>query len=93
MKKNNENIEIIETSVEATVETENKKSFKDVMSCIGGFFKKIASVFKSDKIKNESLFKRGGYSLVITAIVLVGLIAFNWLVGVLGNRFHLLATG
>lgn len=89
MKKNNENIEIIETSVEATVETENKKSFKDVMSCIGGFFKKIASVFKSDKIKNESLFKRGGYSLVITAIVLVGLIAFNWLVGVLGNRFHL----
>lgn len=89
MKNNNENIEIIETSAEATVETENKKSFKDVMSGIGGFFKKIASLFKSDKIKNESLFKRGGYSLAITAIVLVGLIAFNWLVGVLGDRFHL----
>lgn len=89
MKKNNENIEIIETSAEATVETENKMSFKDIMCGIGGFFKKITGVFKSDKIKNEFLFKRGTYSLVITAVVLVGLIVFNLLVGALADRFHL----
>lgn len=89
MNNNNENIEIIETSAEATVETENKKSFKDVMSGIGGFFKKITGFFKSDKIKNELLFKRGSYSLVITAVVLVGLIVFNLLVGALADRFHL----
>ena len=89
MKKNNENIEIIETSAEATVETESKKSFKDILSSVGGFFKKIAGFFKSDKIKNELLFKRGSYSLVITAVVLVGLIVFNLLVGALADRFHL----
>ena len=89
MNNNNENIEIIETSAEATVETENKKSFKDVMYGIGGFFKKITGFFKSDKIKNELLFKRGSYSLVITAVVLVGLIVFNLLVGALADRFHL----
>lgn len=89
MNNNNENIEIIETSAEATVEIENKKSFKDVMYGIGGFFKKITCFFKSDKIKNELLFKRGSYSLVITAVVLVGLIVFNLLVGALADRFHL----
>lgn len=95
MTNNNENFEIIETSVEETVEavdvaeTKTRKSFKDILSSIGGFFKKIASFFKSDKIKNELLVKRGGYSLAITAIVLVGLIVFNWLVGVLADRFHL----
>lgn len=89
MNNNNENIEIIETSSEATVETENKKSFKDVISRIGKFFKKIAGLFKSDKIKNELLFKHGSYSLVITAVVLAGLIVFNLLIGALADRFHL----
>lgn len=89
MKKNNENIEIIETSTEAIVETENKKSFKDILSSIGGFFKGIAGIFKSNNIKNEALFKRGGYSLAITAVVLVGLIVFNLLIGALADRFHL----
>ena len=89
MENKNENIEIIETSAEATVATENKKSFKDTLSSIGGFFKKIAGFFKSDNLKNDALLKRGGYSLAITAIVLAGLIVFNWLVSSLADRFHL----
>ncbi len=89
MENNNKEIEIIETSVEATVETENKKSFKDMLSSIGGFFKKIGGIFKSDKIKNEALLKRGGYSLIITAIVLVAVIVLNILVGALADRFNL----
>lgn len=89
MEDKNKYIEVIETSTEETVITENKKTFKDTLSCVGKFFKKIAAFFKSDKLKNEALFKRGGYSLAITAIVLVGLIAFNWLIGVLADRFHL----
>ncbi len=79
----NKKTEIIETSVEATIETENKKS------SIGDFFKKFASFFKSGKMRNQALLKRGGYSLIITAIVLAALIAFNSLVGVLAKRFHL----
>ena len=78
MKNQDQNIEIIETSAEAT---ENV-----------GFFKKIANFFKqfkSGKIKNEALFKRGGYSLAITSIVLAGLLVFNILVGALSNRFNL----
>ena len=90
MANNNENIEIIETSVEETVETQNKKSFKDIFVAIGGFFKKITGFFKSDKIKNEFLFKRGGYSVAITAVVLVGLMILNWwLMPSLAERFHL----
>ncbi len=83
MENNNQNIEIIETS--DTIEEVNENKFKGVLSCIGSFFKK----FKSDKIKNEALFRRGGYSLAITAIVLVGVIIFNWLVSSLANRFNL----
>ncbi len=89
MRKDNINNKIIETSGEANVETENKKSFKDILCDIGSFFKKITRFFKSDNLKNEALFKRGGYSLAITAVVLAGLIVFNWLVSVLGDRFHL----
>lgn len=89
MENKNKNIEIIETSGEAIIETENKKSFKDMVNSIGQFFKKFVNLFKSDRIKNESLFKRGGYSLIITAVVLIGLIVFNSLVGALANRFHL----
>ncbi len=88
MKNNKENIEIIETSAE--VETKKERtSFKDVLAKIGNLFKKIASIFKSDKIKNENLFKKGGYSLAITALVLVGLIVINWLMSALATRFNL----
>ncbi len=86
MENKNENIEIITTSdiVEDAPETK-RKSIKTVLSSIGSFFKK----FKSDKIKNEALLRRGGYSLAITAIVLAGLIVFNWLVSSLADRFNL----
>ncbi len=56
------------------------------------FFKNIPSLFKKlkgNKIKNTALFKRGGYSFAITALVLAVLILFNWLVAVLSERFHL----
>ncbi len=86
---NNEIIEIIETSDEAIVETESKKSFKDILASIGKFFAKIGNIFKSDKIKNEALLKRGGYSLAITALVLVGVLVLNILVGALADRFNL----
>ncbi len=86
MENNNENLEIIETS--ATVEEEvavKENKFKNLLSTVGAFFNK----FKSDKIKNEALLRRGGYSLAITAIVLAGVIVFNWLVSSLGDRFNL----
>ncbi len=89
MENNNKELEIIETSSEEIVETESKKSFKDILSCVGRFFKKIGRIFKSDKIKNEALLKRGGYSLIITAVVLVGVLVLNILVGALADRFNL----
>ncbi len=44
---------------------------------------------KDKKIKNEFLLKKGGYSVAITAIVLVGIIVLNILVGALADRFVL----
>ena len=41
------------------------------------------------KIKNEVLFKRGSYSLAITALVIAGIIVVNILVGALSERFVL----
>lgn len=40
-------------------------------------------------IKNQALFKKGGYSIAITAIVLVGIIVLNILVAALSSRFVL----
>ena len=88
MKTKNEN-NIIETSVESTIATESKKSFKDILSSIGGFFKKCISFLRHGKIRNQAFLKRGGYSLIITAVVLTALIAFNLLVGLLSTQFHL----
>ena len=85
MENNNLNNEIIETSATLLEEPKKENAFKKAFAAIGNFFKK----FKSDNLKNEALFKRGGYSLAIIAVVLAGLIVFNWLVSVLGNRFHL----
>ncbi len=87
-KDNNEMIEVTETSQEETVIKE-KFDFKNFLSKTEDFFKKIAGIFKSDKIKNENLLKKGGYSLAITALVLVGLILFNWLMASLADRFNL----
>ncbi len=88
----NNEIKIIEASAEEQTEAQTatkKVAFKNIFKTIGAFFKKIFSFFKSDKIKNEALFKRGGYSVVITALVLAGLILFNWLVSSLADRFNL----
>lgn len=71
-----------DTSEEVTeIATENTKSEK----------KKVKKV-KNNKpkvLKNQALFKRGGFSVAITALVLVGVILFNWLVAVLADRFNL----
>lgn len=71
--KNKKDIEIIETSEAVIIEEENKTK----------------KAKKSKMIKNQAIFKKGGYSLAITALVLAGLIIFNWLFSSLANRFHL----
>ena len=85
MNKNNENIEIIETS-ETLNEGKKQNSFKAVVNSVASFFKK----FKSGKLKNQALFKKGGYSIAITALVLAGLMILNWwLMPTLATRLHL----
>lgn len=41
------------------------------------------------KLRSQFALKKGGYSVVIIALVLAALILLNWLVSVLGDRFHL----
>lgn len=45
--------------------------------------------FKLPDFKNKAVFKRGGYAIVITAVVLIGIIVFNILLSALSNRFML----
>ena len=52
------------------------------------FFKKLKEG-KIKKIKNQALFKRGGYSAAVIAIFLAALILFNWLVVAISDRFDL----
>ena len=67
-----------EVDAEITVENEPKKSEK-----------KAKKVKKSKPIKSQFAFKKGSYSLAITAAVLAGIIALNVLVSVLADRFNL----
>lgn len=69
-------------SSEAVVETENNKKVKTTV-------KKARKPKKAKLLKNEALFKKGGYSIAITAAVLIGVIVFNILVGALSDRFVL----
>ncbi len=85
---NNNEINIIEASADEQTEAQNATK-KNVFKTTGAFFAKIFSFLKSDKIKNEALFKRGGYSVAIIALVLAALIIFNWLVSSLADRFNL----
>lgn len=86
MKNKDNNMEIIETSAIVEEAPEVKvNTFKNILSSIGSFFKK----FKSNKIKNEALLRRGGYSVIITALVLAGLIIVNVLTASLADRFNL----
>lgn len=80
---------IIETSAKETMDAVVETNDKCKFSSICAFFKNITKIFKSGKIRNQALLKRGGYSLIITAVVLAALIAFNWLIGLLSTRFHL----
>lgn len=50
---------------------------------------KVKKLKKEKLIKNQALFKKGSYSIAITAIVLSAIVAFNILVGVLSERFVL----
>ncbi len=45
--------------------------------------------FKLPDFKNKSVFKHGTYAVIITAVVLVGIIAFNILISALSTRFML----
>ena len=86
MENKDNNLEIIETSATVEEAPEVKtNNFKNILFSIGSFFKK----FKSGKIKNEALLRRGGYSVIITALVLAGLIVVNVLTASLADRFNL----
>ncbi len=52
-------------------------------------FSKENLATKPKKLRNKALFKRGGYAIALTAIVIVGAIVLNILVGALSERFHL----
>ncbi|MBQ2933917.1 MAG: GldG family protein [Clostridia bacterium] len=65
------------------------KNEKDNIEIIETSAVEVTKKPRSSKIKNVALFKRGGYSLAITALVLAALIVFNWLVSSLADRFHL----
>lgn len=80
MKK--EDKSLIESSDNIELAVKEVKEKKNIL-------KKKAKSPKNKKVKNEMLLKKGSYSIAITAIVLVGLIVFNWLVGVLSDRFNL----
>ncbi len=45
--------------------------------------------FKLPDFKNKAVFKRGGYAIVITSVVLIGIVVFNILLSALSNRFML----
>jgi len=90
-----ENQEEIVTEAPAVAETEEvavseevaekevkaKKEKKDFLALL----KKSGN----KRLKNQALFKKGGYAVAITAVVLAGIIVFNILVGVLADRFNL----
>lgn len=44
---------------------------------------------KKNTIKNQALFKKGGYSILITALVLAALILLNWFLSVMSTRVNL----
>lgn len=81
-KKLNEAIETTEVAEEAVSDKKTeKKSVKDLIS-------RMKST-RAKKLKNELLFKKGSFSMIITACVLVAVILVNWLVGALSDRFDL----
>ncbi|MBO4733575.1 MAG: GldG family protein [Clostridia bacterium] len=50
---------------------------------------KPAKPKKKKALRSQFLFKKGGYSIAIIALMIAALILLNWLVSSLGERFHL----
>ncbi len=80
----------MEENKEIIIEQEetSKESKKEKKNIFKGLFAKIKAL-KGNKLRNQFLLKRGGYSLGIVALVLAAIVLFNWLVSALSARFHL----
>ena len=72
-----ENVDTVDNNTANATPKENKK------------VKKVRKAKKVKKLKNQALLRKGGFSIAITAAVLVGIILFNVLVGALSDRFVL----
>lgn len=81
-KKQTPEVKAIESETPAT-EASAKVKEKKVKAC------KPEKAKKAKLLKSQVAFKRGSYSLAITAVVLVGIIVLNILVSVLSDRFNL----
>ncbi|MBR4073110.1 MAG: Gldg family protein [Clostridia bacterium] len=82
-----ENEDVVENASQTTEEipaADKKKTKKDTKA----FFARLKNS-GNKKLKNQALFKKGGYAVAITACVLAGIIILNVLVGVLADRFNL----
>lgn len=77
-----ENKEIVTKIEETSAKTKEKKNLFKSLSA------KVKSI-KGNRLKNQALWKRGGYSAALIALVLVAVILFNWLVSTLSDRFHM----
>ena len=76
--------------IEAVTEEEEQFDIADAVKADKkSRFKLPKSPKKERRIKNQALFRKGGYSLAITAIVIAGVILFNVLVSALADRFVL----
>jgi len=82
------NSEVEEVEIEPS-KSENKDTSKEKSTNkVADFFKKFKSK-RAKLIKNQALLKRGSYSLVITAMVIVAAIVVNIVTGALNDRFVL----
>ena len=69
-----------------------KEKIMNVLRAIIGFFPGLFKAFfgsKSEKIRNKNLFKRGGYAIAVIALVIIGAIVLNVLMGLLSERVDL----
>ena len=82
------NSEVEEVEIEPS-KSENKDTSKEKSTNkVADFFKKFKSK-RAKLIKNQALLKRGSYSLVITAMVIVAAIVVNIITGMLNDRLVL----
>lgn len=65
---------------------------KNILKTIASFFKMLYTALfgtKQEKAKNKNLLKKGGYSVALIALVLVGAVVLNLLVALLSDRVNL----